>query len=219
MVGVDVVVGAALLKAVAVEADHTCPAFADVAVHFFGVFVVWARGIASVVVGIVPHITGTSQHAVIMEIDISGKASEASELACAVAARRFAGIAGDSLIRIGGCRAFKQTRMVVEIAANAVEAVSAVDAARAVGGALSTVTIGSVDCVVENGTGCEAEPVELDETSVANEAILGRTAGQTVGLTGHAIIVICACLQTLIVGLWTSEQTGVIEDIIARTAL
>lgn len=154
-----------------------------------------------------------------MKIDVSSQASEASEFACAVAARRFARVTGHSLIRICSRWTFKQTRMVVEIATDAVEAVCAVDATSAVYGALSTVTVGSVDCIVKNGAGGEAESVELDEASIADKAVFGGTAGETVGLARHAIVIIRAGLQTFVVGLWTSEQTGVVEDIVPRTAL
>ena len=109
--------------------------------------------------------------------------------------------------------------MVVEIAADAVEAVCAVDATGAVGGALSAVAVGGVDCVVEDGASGEAEPVELDETSIADKAVLGGTAGGAVGLAGHAIVVIGARLQAFVVGLRTGEQTGVVENIVPRAAL
>lgn len=109
--------------------------------------------------------------------------------------------------------------MVVEIAADAVEAVCAVDATCAVSGALPAVTVGGVDCVVKNGARGEAETVELDVTSIADKAVFGGTAGEAVGLARHAIIIICARLQAFVVGLRASEQTSVVEDIVPRTAL
>lgn len=60
MVGVDVVIGTALLETVAIETDHASTAFANITVHLLSVFVVWTGSIAGIVVRIVPHITWAS---------------------------------------------------------------------------------------------------------------------------------------------------------------
>lgn len=71
MIGTDVIIGATLLKTITIESDHVVAAFADVAYHFGRMFIVWAIGVAAIIVGVVPDITWTIDHTVVVEVNVA----------------------------------------------------------------------------------------------------------------------------------------------------
>jgi hypothetical protein len=76
-----------------------------------------------------------------MEIDVASQTGEAGEFSSAVIAGRFAGIAGDALVGISLSWAVYDAGSLVEVGSNAIEAISAIDAAGAVERALAAVTV------------------------------------------------------------------------------
>lgn len=76
------------------------------------------------------------------------------------------------MVRVGGSWTVDDAGMVVEVGADAVEAVGVVNAAGTIERALAAVAIGGIDSVVEDGAAGKAKPIELDIGNVAYKAVL-----------------------------------------------
>ena len=170
MVGAYVVIGAALAEAVGVERDHFGAALTGIAGEGRLVLVVWTKRITCIVVGVVPNIAGTRTYAVIMKVYEASQTSCACEVAGAVGAGRYAGLAGCALKGVGLGRAIGHADIVVEVGTYAFGAVTRVSAGCAVRTALGAGE--TVDWVVENRAGGKTKAVELDQGRSALEAVV-----------------------------------------------
>jgi hypothetical protein len=173
LVGIDVVVRAALLQAVAVECDHTHPATPHVAYHLLGVFVVGAVGVAGVVTRVEPHIAWTTTHAVVVEVDVAGETGEAGVVATAVLAGRFTGITSEALVGVSLGRAAGHAGVLVKIGTDTVETVAAIDTTSTVLRTLPAVTVRTTHFIIKDGTRGKAQAIELHVTTRTHKTVFG----------------------------------------------
>lgn len=143
----DVVVVAALFDAVAVEGHQVESTTIQVALHAFEVLVVGALRVATVVVGVVPHIAGTPKHTVLVEVNVTLETSFTHVLSRTLPARSNALLAGCPLVGIGSVGTDLQTSVVVEVGSDAFEAVSAVETVSAKFRALAALVSGALRIV------------------------------------------------------------------------
>lgn len=89
MVQVDIVVRTTLRQAIAIQTDHSSPTGTHIASHSSSILIIRARRIAALIVRVVPHVTRTLTHTVIMKIYVASHTSSASVVASALLARRY----------------------------------------------------------------------------------------------------------------------------------